>query len=210
MLDHNCIDRQTHSALCHNVQPCRPAAAHLRSPPCWPTACFFCAKPWTCNSICLQAGSRSPALAALLADMRVATLYLRLLCVYEPRSGAYLCTAVDASTRGGWTCGWLRCTSACSVSTSRAQVRFRAVVFGRVAHGWEAECCRLCVRLLCAYEPRSGAPSGCSFLGAWLQMHGSYSINKCLPLVFPTCGATVSSSPAALAVLPYLQSHDSY
>lgn len=38
---------------------------------------------------CLQA-NRSPALAALLGDMRVATLYLRLLCLYEPRSGVWL------------------------------------------------------------------------------------------------------------------------
>lgn len=36
----------------------------------------------------LQASSRSPALAALLGDMAVANTYLRLLCEYEPRSGA--------------------------------------------------------------------------------------------------------------------------
>lgn len=36
----------------------------------------------------LHASSRSPALAPLLADMGVASLYLQLLCRFEPRSGA--------------------------------------------------------------------------------------------------------------------------
>ncbi len=34
-----------------------------------------------------QAAGAAPELAGLLADMRVANLYLRLLCQYEPRSG---------------------------------------------------------------------------------------------------------------------------
>ena len=35
----------------------------------------------------LQASRESPQLSSILADPSVATLYLRLLCLYEPRSG---------------------------------------------------------------------------------------------------------------------------
>lgn len=41
----------------------------------------------SCPALLLQASRESPQLSSILADPSVATVYLRLLCRYEPRSG---------------------------------------------------------------------------------------------------------------------------